>query len=69
MSGIVDDSGQQWERCNGCGTFTRFPQALGYEKPKKATPYGRMLCVKCANTAPNIRAIKPAPEWRAVYGR
>jgi hypothetical protein len=67
MSGVIDDNGQQWEHCNSCGEFKRFPENLGYEPPTPQYQYGRMLCIKCANTSPNLELIEPAPSWTANY--
>jgi hypothetical protein len=74
MSGVVDDDGQQWEHCNGCGKFFRFPQNLGYEKPTAAHSSGRDLCVKCVDEGIQARTIKfgnivPAPAWKVAPGR
>jgi len=67
MSGVVVD-GQQWEHCNKCARFVRFPQDLGYEVPTEQYNCGRDLCVKCVDAG--IRAgeirfedIVPAPSW------
>jgi hypothetical protein len=46
MSGVIDDDGQQWERCNGCGGFVEI-ETLAYEKPSAEFEYGRDLCVDC----------------------
>lgn len=68
MSGVVDDKGQQWEHCNGCGKFKRYPQSLGYQKPSKKYPYGRMLCLECVNKLSHwhLARIVPAPEWQQI---
>jgi hypothetical protein len=71
VSGVIVD-GQQWEHCNCCGKFVRFPQNLGYEKPSEFNNNrSRDICVKCVDTG--IRAgdidfddIVPADEWK-VY--
>mgnify|MGYP000243387515 CR=1 FL=1 len=67
MSGVVDEKGQQWEHCNCCGKFVRFPQDLGYEEPSDEHKYGRDLCTKCTNEAPDIERIRPAPSWVPQY--
>lgn len=46
MSGVVDEHGQQWERCNKCGGWEKF-EFLGYEPPTEEFKYGRDLCRKC----------------------
>lgn len=46
VSGVIDENGQQWERCNGCGDFERI-EALAYEEPSKEFEYGRDLCQNC----------------------
>jgi ribosomal protein L34E len=46
MCGVVDEQGQQWERCNECGKWVRI-QNLCYEQPSENHPYGRDLCTKC----------------------
>lgn len=70
MSGVVID-GQQWEHCNACGEFRRFPQDLGHEKPSSVHLYGRMLCVKCVDAGLRagtikFRQITPASSWKRV---
>lgn len=67
MAGIIDGKGQQWEKCNYCGTFVRFPENLGFEPETKEHPYGMMICLKCTNNHPNIESIRPAPEWVRQY--
>lgn len=68
MSGVIIDN-IQYEHCNGCDAFPRLTQ-LGYQKPSKANPYGKMLCIKCVNKLPqwHLARIVPAPEWQAVRG-
>lgn len=71
MSGVVDLNGQQWEHCNVCEKFVKFPQDLGYEKPTEYHRLGRMLCVKCVDAGIRERVILfenvvPAPSWRTV---
>lgn len=71
MSGVVDRNGQQWEHCNECGDFHRFPQDLGHQRPDAQWRYGRMLCVKCVDAGLRARTIKfrsitPAPSWKCV---
>lgn len=70
MSGVIDEKGQQWEHCNGCGVFCRWPQNLGYQPPSKAHPVGRMLCIACVNKLPqwHLARVKPAPGWVAQRG-
>lgn len=74
MSGVIDDKGQQWEHCNGCGAFVKFPQNLGYEKPTKAHSCGRDLCVKCVDLGIRggkikFRNIVPASSWAVSRDR
>jgi hypothetical protein len=54
MSGVIDENGQQWEKCkntrrNGkfCGEFVKI-ETLFYAEPTKEFPYGRDLCPRCA---------------------
>lgn len=68
MAGVIDENGQQWEKCNICGEFIRFPQDLGFVKPRKNHPYGTDICVKCVDI--QIRTgkisfnwVTPAPTW------
>lgn len=70
--GVVID-GQQWENCNGCGTFTKF-QDLGYLKPTPVWNCGLDLCVRCADAG--IRdgfyrfdEIVPAASWQTYEVR
>jgi hypothetical protein len=46
MSGVIDDNGQQWERCNGCVAFVEI-ETLAYEQPSEEFEYGRDLCENC----------------------
>jgi hypothetical protein len=76
MSGVVDAKGQQWEHCNAHAkpALFKFPQDLGYEKPSVALPYGRMICVTCADQLIRARKVKfkqivPAPSWQQVVVR
>lgn len=64
MAGVIDDNGQQWEHCNGCGTFTKL-QNLGYQPQTQAYPYGRDLCIKCVNglSQAQMRRVRPAAGW------
>ena len=62
MSGVIDESGQQWEHCNGCGKFVRI-ENLGYLKTTPAD-----LCVSCAaflleGEFVKFEDIDPAPSW------
>jgi hypothetical protein len=57
MSGVIDENGQQWEKCkntkkNGkyCGDFVLI-DTLYYEEPTEEFPYGRDLCPACAKDA------------------
>ncbi len=70
MSGVVDEKGQQWEHCGSCDGFFKFPQSLGYQKPSKQLPYGRMLCVGCVNKLSqwHLARVVPAPDWVAQRG-
>lgn len=69
MAGVIDEQGVQWERCNGCGEFTRLDN-LGYQKPSKAHQYGRMLCIACVNKLPqwHLARVQPAESWIAKRG-
>lgn len=67
MSGVIDDSGQQWERCNECAAWIKI-QSLGYEKPTPQHKYGRDLCVKCVDKGIREGSIKfenvePSDFW------
>lgn len=70
MSGVIDDKGRQWERCNGCGEWTLI-QDLGYLRPRPHHPHGLDLCVSCVDLAIRCGAIKfqdvaPAQSWKPV---
>ena len=64
MSGVIDDKGQQWERCHTCGEFVKFPQNLGYTKNHE-----RHICIECVQKLPpeQVQAIIPAPSWVPVF--
>jgi hypothetical protein len=64
MSGVVDEHGQQWEKCHTCGNYVRFPDNLGYTAEYKAH-----ICIKCVNKLPQkeMEAVIPAPGWKANY--
>ena len=47
MSGVICDDGVQWERCNGCGGWSKLDE-LYYERPNQKHPDGRDLCPRCA---------------------
>lgn len=70
MSGIVDDKGQQCEHCNSCGNMKKYPQDLGYQKPQKSWPYGRMLCMACTNKLSpwHLSRVVPGAGWIAQRG-
>lgn len=65
MAGVIDENGVQWERCNGCGLFTRLT-SLGYQPKTKAYPHGRDLCLKCVNglSQAQMRRVEPAKSWQ-----
>lgn len=70
MSGIISDTGQQWEHCNECYGWVRI-QHLGYQQPNSIHPRGRDLCVKCADALIRSGActhtdILPASSWQLV---
>jgi hypothetical protein len=46
MSGVIDDDGQQWERCNRCCGFTKIEE-LQYEERSEEFKYGRDICSPC----------------------
>lgn len=46
MSGVIDENGQQWERCNRCAGFTKF-EDLQYEERSEQFEYGRDICPSC----------------------
>ena len=52
MSGVIDEDGVQWERCNRCAGFTRF-ENLCYEEPTDEFRFGRDLCEDCVNAMLN----------------
>lgn len=54
MAGVIDESGQQWERCNNCLEFVRI-ESLQYEEPSPMYSYGRDLCTRCARATPSTR--------------
>ena len=68
MSGVIDENGTQWEHCNLCGEFVKLPE-LGYEKPTKRWPYGRMVCIQCVPRLSQwaIRRMVPGEGWVPVY--
>lgn len=75
MSGVIIN-GIQYEHCNviledgkPCDRFPRL-SSLGYEKPSKKYPHGRMVCIKCANKMDHwhLSRLVPAPDWKAVRG-
>lgn len=71
MSGVVID-GQQWEHCNTCNKFIRFPEDLGYVKPDAKFIYGRMICLSCVNFELDqglieFEDVTPAPNWEEEY--
>ena len=70
MSGVIDENGVQWERCNECNGWVRL-DSLGYQKPSKQHQYGRMICLTCANKMSywHLSRLVPAPNWQAVRGR
>lgn len=46
MGGVIDENGQQWEKCNSCLQFVAI-QDLEYEQPSEEFKYGRDLCWGC----------------------
>lgn len=64
MAGFLDENGDQWAHCNGCGKHTRLSN-LGYAPPTPKHKYGQDLCLSCINKLPQteLRRIKPAPDW------
>lgn len=46
MSGVIDENGVQWERCNSCSNFVRF-DLLFFEQPSERYEFGRDLCEDC----------------------
>lgn len=71
MSGVIDHTGQQFERCNICHKFFRFPENLGYIKADNKYKYGRMGCVTCIdkgirNETIDFWQVVPAPEWEVT---
>lgn len=70
MSGVIID-GQQWEHCNVCAGWVKFPQNLGYVKPSATRPGGLDICAKCVDAKIksgdiHFDEVRPAPSW-AVY--
>ena len=70
MSGVIDSKGQQWEHCNLCNEFVRFPENLGYQPKSKTYPHGRMICMKCTNKLSqwHLSRVQAAPDWIAKRG-
>lgn len=66
MSGVIDDDGQQWERCNECGEFTKLEE-LGFQPFSEKWQGPCDICIACANKAPNIEDIEPGRSWIAQY--
>jgi len=67
MSGVIDERGQQWERCCGCLGWKRI-EDLGYVQPSVHHPYGIDLCVECVDTSIQLEmvpfeAIVPSVNW------
>lgn len=46
MSGVIDENGIQWERCNSCIQFVNIDDML-YEQPTVDFEFGRDLCPDC----------------------
>ena len=46
MSGVIDENGTQWEKCNRCLQFVDINE-LCYEQPSEQYEYGRDLCPGC----------------------
>lgn len=66
MAGVIDERGVQWEHCSCCGKLVRL-QDLGYQPKSHQHPYGRDLCLTCANALPQaqLRKVQPAVNWIA----
>jgi len=67
MSGVIDSNGQQWEHCNECGGWAKL-QDLGYQPHSLKWNGPCDICMDCANKAPNLPDIQPAPSWLPQYG-
>lgn len=70
MSGVIDEHGQQWEHCHGCGGWVKL-EDLGHMMQNPKHPYGLDLCVKCVDTGIRIGAIEfneivPAESWKVT---
>lgn len=63
MSGVIDEDGVQWERCNECGKWVRL-ERLVYAHPDEDHPYGQDLCHDCAEALMDDEA-----EWYAELNR
>jgi hypothetical protein len=54
MSGVIDDTGQQWEHCNACNAWVQLEE-LYWQRCGKGhplwflAPHGRDLCIICAH--------------------
>ncbi len=66
MSGIIDEKGQQWEKCNECGKWVKI-QYLHYEQPTPEHKYGRDLCKACAEEL--NEAAQEEANWYAELER
>jgi hypothetical protein len=53
MSGVIDKSGRQWEKCNKCGKFVLI-ERLYYILPTKDNPYGIDMCLNCLIETGNV---------------
>jgi len=65
MSGVIDDTGQQWEHCNMCDAWVQIEE-LWYQPKTPDYPHGRDLCVSCAHKLfeRNIEVQSPR-DWRS----
>lgn len=57
MSGVVDDNGVQWERCNECSKWVRYEE-LRYKEPSAEHQHGRDLCPRCEVALRLARLVK-----------
>ncbi len=49
MSGVIDDNGIQWERCNDCGEYTKFTELYNISPENADNRYGLVVCPSCAD--------------------
>lgn len=75
MSGVIDERGVQWERCNCCGKFTQFEELgflpegsnLAHKVHGRDTPMD--ICIKCVQSLDqdDMWLLEPAASWTPVY--